>query len=174
MELSTQGLVVQKPEDIVKDPMILEFLGFPEQAVYSETELETRLLNHLQEFIMELGTGFTFSARQKRFVFDEDTFYLRGEGGQHITVETVVWLPAFLRFRGDHMGNFPLHSYPHLCYTSIRRGCGSRLFFVHEKFMKSSLKSSRIFGTIYVYQYAISEGLRNRMACRYKDWELRL
>ena len=75
MELSTQGLVVQKPEDIVKDPMILEFLGFPEQAVYSETELETRLLNHLQEFIMELGTGFTFSARQKRFVFDEDTFY---------------------------------------------------------------------------------------------------
>ena len=60
MELSTQGLVVQKPEDIVKDPMILEFLGFPEQAVYSETEL---------------GTGFTFSARQKRFVFDEDTFY---------------------------------------------------------------------------------------------------
>lgn len=75
LELSTQGLVVQKPEDIVKDPMVLEFLGFPAQAVYSETELETRLLNHLQEFIMELGTGFTFSARQKRFVFDEDTFY---------------------------------------------------------------------------------------------------
>lgn len=74
-ELSAQGLVVQKPEVIVKDPMVLEFLGFPEQAVYSETELETRLLNHLQEFIMELGTGFTFSARQKRFVFDEDTFY---------------------------------------------------------------------------------------------------
>lgn len=74
-ELSTQGLVVQKPEDIVKDPMVLEFLGFPAQAVYSETELETRLLNHLQEFIMELGTGFTFSARQKRFVFDEDAFY---------------------------------------------------------------------------------------------------
>ena len=75
MELATQGQVIQKPEDIVKDPFVLEFLGFPTQAVYSETELETRLLNHLQEFIMELGTGFTFSARQKRFVFDEDTFY---------------------------------------------------------------------------------------------------
>lgn len=75
MELATQGQVIQKPEDIVKDPFVLEFLGFPAQAVYSETELETRLLNHLQEFIMELGTGFTFSARQKRFVFDEDTFY---------------------------------------------------------------------------------------------------
>ena len=75
IELSTQGIVLQKPSDIVKDPMVLEFLGFPERAAYSETELETRLLNHLQEFIMELGTGFTFSARQKRFVFDEDTFY---------------------------------------------------------------------------------------------------
>ena len=75
LELSTQGIVLQKPSDIVKDPMVLEFLGFPESAAYSETELETRLLNHLQEFIMELGTGFTFSARQKRFVFDEDTFY---------------------------------------------------------------------------------------------------
>lgn len=75
IELSTQGIVPQKPSDIVKDPMVLEFLGFPEKATYSETELETRLLNHLQEFIMELGTGFTFAARQKRFVFDEDTFY---------------------------------------------------------------------------------------------------
>ena len=75
MELATQGQVIQKPEDIVKDPFVLEFPGFPAQAVYSETELETRLLNHLQEFIMELGTGFTFSARQKRFGFDEDTFY---------------------------------------------------------------------------------------------------
>lgn len=75
LELSTQGLVVQKPQDIVKDPFVLEFLGFPQQAMYSETELETRVLNHLQEFIMELGTGFTFSARQKRFVFDEDNYY---------------------------------------------------------------------------------------------------
>ena len=75
VELSTQGLVAQKPDDAVKDPMVLEFLGFPAQAVYSETELETRPLNHLQEFIMGLGTGFTISARQKRFVFDEDTFY---------------------------------------------------------------------------------------------------
>lgn len=75
MELSTQGLVVQKPQDIVKDPFVLEFLGIPQQATYSETELETRVLNHLQEFIMELGTGFTFSARQKRFVFDEDNYY---------------------------------------------------------------------------------------------------
>ncbi len=47
-----------------------------------------------------------------------------------------------------------------LCYTSIRRECGSRLFLVQEKFIRISLKSSRILGTIYVYQYAISEGLK--------------
>ena len=47
----------------------------------------------------------------------------------------------------------------------------SRLFLVREKFIRISLKSSRIFGTFYMYQYAISEELRNREACRYKDWE---
>lgn len=74
VQLAKEGQVVAKPEDIVKDPYILEFLGIPEKAEYSETELETRIINHLQEFIMELGKGFTFVARQKRFTFDEDSF----------------------------------------------------------------------------------------------------
>ena len=74
IQLAKEGQVVAKPEDIVKDPYILEFLGIPEKAEYSETELETRIINHLQEFIMELGKGFTFVARQKRFTFDEDSF----------------------------------------------------------------------------------------------------
>ena len=74
IQLAEEGQVVAKPEDIVKDPYILEFLGIPEKAEYSETELETRIINHLQEFIMELGKGFTFVARQKRFTFDEDSF----------------------------------------------------------------------------------------------------
>ena len=74
LELATQGQIISAPPDIVKDPMVLEFLGFPEQAAYSESELETRLINHLQEFIMELGKGYTFVARQKRFAFDEDVF----------------------------------------------------------------------------------------------------
>ena len=68
IELSTQGLVVQKPEDIVKDPMVLEFLGFPAQAVYSETELETRLLNHLQEFIMLAQASLSPHARSVLFL----------------------------------------------------------------------------------------------------------
>lgn len=74
MELSTQGQVIAQPSDIVKDPLVLEFLGLEEKAEYSETDLETRILDHLQEFIMELGKGFTFAYRQKRFTFDEEHF----------------------------------------------------------------------------------------------------
>ena len=74
LRLSKKGRLAEKPADLVKDPYILEFLGIPEQTVFSETELESRLIDHLQEFLLELGTGFAFVARQKRFTFEEDHF----------------------------------------------------------------------------------------------------
>lgn len=74
LRMSKKGRLAEKPTDLVKDPYILEFLGIPEQADFSETELESRLIDHLQEFLLELGTGFTFVARQKRFTFEEDHF----------------------------------------------------------------------------------------------------
>ena len=58
----------------MKDPYILEFLGLPEAPSYSETEMESRIINHLQQFLLELGTGFAFMGRQKRFTFDEEHF----------------------------------------------------------------------------------------------------
>ena len=73
-ELSTKGHVVQRPEDAVKDPYALEFLGLQEKTDYTETELESRIIDHLQEFLMEMGKGFTFVGRQVRFTFDEDHF----------------------------------------------------------------------------------------------------
>ena len=60
--------------EAVKDPYVLEFLGLPEKAIYSETELENRIIDHLQSFLLELGTGFTFVDRQVRFTFDEKHF----------------------------------------------------------------------------------------------------
>lgn len=57
-ELSTKGHVVQRPEDAVKDPYVLEFLGLQEKTDYTETELESRIIDHLQEFLMEMGKGF--------------------------------------------------------------------------------------------------------------------
>lgn len=74
MELSEKGQIIEKPQDMLKDPYILEFTGLQERSEYSETELESRLLDHLQEFLLELGKGFAFIGRQVRFTFDERHF----------------------------------------------------------------------------------------------------
>lgn len=72
--LSVEGHKVEKPRDAVKDPYVLEFLGLPELPEYSESELESRIIDHLQQFLLELGTGFAFIGRQVRFTFDEEHF----------------------------------------------------------------------------------------------------
>ena len=76
LRLATEGNVIAKPEDIIKQPTVLEFLGMEEKAKYSETDLETALINKLQKFLLELGKGYLFEARQKRFTYDEDNFYV--------------------------------------------------------------------------------------------------
>jgi predicted nuclease of restriction endonuclease-like (RecB) superfamily len=75
-ELSTKGHVVQKPEDIIKDPYVLEFLNLRESRDFLEIDLEQGLINKLQEFLLELGKGFAFVARQKRITIDGDHFYI--------------------------------------------------------------------------------------------------
>ena len=61
-----------KPHDIIRDPVTLEFLQLPEQAAYTETKLETAILNNLQRFLLEMGNGFCFEARQKRILIDNE------------------------------------------------------------------------------------------------------
>jgi predicted nuclease of restriction endonuclease-like (RecB) superfamily len=73
-ELSLNGQVVQTVQDLIKDPYILEFVGLPELSVYSESELEQKLIDKLEHFLLELGKGFTFVARQKRITIDEKQF----------------------------------------------------------------------------------------------------
>ena len=73
-ELAFKGQVIEKSEDVVKDPYILEFLGLEEQSNYSENKLETEIINNLEKFLLELGKGFTFVGRQVRFTFDEKHF----------------------------------------------------------------------------------------------------
>jgi len=75
-ELSEKGQLVEKHADVIKDPYVLEFLGLDEKARYSETELETAIINKLEHFLLELGKGFLFEARQKRFTFDEEHFFV--------------------------------------------------------------------------------------------------
>lgn len=74
--LSREGHIIEKPEDMLKDPYILEFLGLDESAGYTESDLESAIISRLETFLLELGKGFLFEARQKRFTFDADHYFV--------------------------------------------------------------------------------------------------
>ena len=74
--LAIEGQVVTQPADVLKEPLVLEFLGLDERARYSESDLEGAIINEIGRFLLELGKGFLFEARQKRFSFDSDHFYV--------------------------------------------------------------------------------------------------
>jgi predicted nuclease of restriction endonuclease-like (RecB) superfamily len=65
--LAQVGQVIQKPHDLLKEPLVLEFLGLEDKNQYSESELETAIINQLEKFMLELGKGFLFGGRQVRF-----------------------------------------------------------------------------------------------------------
>ena len=67
--------IPQSPMEIIKDPMYLEFLGLERKAAYYEKDLESAIITHLQHFLLELGQGFTFVARQKRIMLEDDEFF---------------------------------------------------------------------------------------------------
>lgn len=66
LRLSEQGQVIEKPEDIIKDPYIFEFTGLPQLPVYKEGDLEDALIDNISTFLLELGKGFAFIGRQQR------------------------------------------------------------------------------------------------------------
>ena len=76
MRLSVKGHEVQHPADIFKDPVVIEFLGLPESPRLVESDLEEALIGNLQAFLLELGKGFAFVARQQRLTLDGDHFYI--------------------------------------------------------------------------------------------------
>lgn len=75
-ELSSKGQIIERPEDMLKEPYVLEFLGLDDKPAYSEYDLETAIIDKLEHFLLELGKGFLFEGRQKRFTFDSDHFYI--------------------------------------------------------------------------------------------------
>ena len=74
--LAQVGQVLAKPADVIKNPYVLEFLDLPEHPAYSEHQLEMAIIDKLEHFLLELGKGFLFEARQKRFTFDDNHFYV--------------------------------------------------------------------------------------------------
>ena len=76
MRLAKEGQQIYEPRDILKNPLVLEFMGLTEDTAYSEDDLEVAILGKLSKFLLEMGKGFLFEARQKRFTFDEKHFWL--------------------------------------------------------------------------------------------------
>lgn len=74
--LAQEGQILTQPKDLLKEPLVLEFLGLSEQARYSESDLESAIISQIEHFLLELGKGFLFEARQKRFSFDGDHFFV--------------------------------------------------------------------------------------------------
>ena len=76
LRLSNEGAVPQKPSDILHTPYILEFSGLEDRASYHESDLEQSVIDKMQNFLLEMGKGFLFEQRQKRFTFNDRNFYL--------------------------------------------------------------------------------------------------
>ena len=74
--LAREGQTVERPHDLLKEPLVLEFLGLDERSRYSESDLESAIIGQIERFLLELGKGFLFEARQKRFTFDEEHFFV--------------------------------------------------------------------------------------------------
>ncbi|MES2596021.1 MAG: PDDEXK nuclease domain-containing protein [Verrucomicrobiota bacterium] len=75
LALANEGHVVSKPLDLMREPFVLEFLNLPEAHQLTETEVETKLIGQLQEFLLELGEGFAFIGRQRRLTLEGDHFF---------------------------------------------------------------------------------------------------
>jgi predicted nuclease of restriction endonuclease-like (RecB) superfamily len=74
--LAQEGQTVAHARDLLKEPLVLEFLGLEERSRYSESDLESAIIGQIERFLLEMGKGFLFEARQKRFTFDEDHFFV--------------------------------------------------------------------------------------------------
>lgn len=75
-ELAAKGQLIEKPTDVLKSHYVLEFLNLKEDNRYSESDLETAIINKLEHFMLELGKGFLFEGRQRRFTFEGDSFFV--------------------------------------------------------------------------------------------------
>jgi predicted nuclease of restriction endonuclease-like (RecB) superfamily len=74
--LARDGHKVERPSDLLKEPLALDFLGLDGRSSYSESDLETAIITHVEQFLLEMGKGFLFESRQRRFTFDGEHFFI--------------------------------------------------------------------------------------------------
>ena len=76
IRMASEGAIIEKATDVIKQPTVLEFIGLEEKEHYVESDLENEILDKLQKFLLEMGKGYLFEKRQRRFTFDEDDYYV--------------------------------------------------------------------------------------------------
>ena len=76
LAIARKERIAESPKEIIKDPMVLEFLGLKQKSHYYEKDIESAIITHLQEFLLEMDNGFTFMARQKRILLEDDEFFV--------------------------------------------------------------------------------------------------
>ncbi|MBO4804604.1 MAG: DUF1016 family protein [Paludibacteraceae bacterium] len=76
LAIARKERVPETPQEIIKDPMVLEFLGLEKKASYYEKDLEGVIIDHITDFLLEMGRGFSFVARQKRILLEDDEFFV--------------------------------------------------------------------------------------------------
>lgn len=76
LELAQKGQIIDQAADLIKSPLVLEFLGLEEKAAYTESDLETAIIHKIEQFLLEMGKGFFFGGRQVRFSIDNEDFYV--------------------------------------------------------------------------------------------------
>jgi predicted nuclease of restriction endonuclease-like (RecB) superfamily len=76
LRLAYKGQIIEKPQDIIKEPYVLDFLDLQQLPQYTESELEQRIIDRMEKFLLELGTGFMFVERQKRLILENDSYYI--------------------------------------------------------------------------------------------------
>ena len=76
LSVARKERIPESPQEIIKDPMVLEFLGLERQASYYEKDIESAIISHLVDFLLEMGKGFSFVSRQKRILIEDDEFFI--------------------------------------------------------------------------------------------------
>ena len=109
IKLSKNGNIIENSKDLIKDPYILEFLNLEEKYEYTEKEMEQKLIDNLQKFILELGKGYSFVARQQRITLDDTHFYIDLVFYNRLLKSFVIIELKTIELKHEHLGQLQMY-----------------------------------------------------------------
>lgn len=176
--LSTAGQIVAKPADLIKNPYILEFTGLEQHRNYSEHDLESALIDKIEHFLLELGKGFLFEARQKRFTFDNRHFYVDLVFYNRLLRSYVIIDLKIGDLKHQDLGQMQMYvNYfdRHVKTAEERPTVGILLCLSKsDELVELTLpKNSNIYASEYQLYLPSKEELKQQLAELHEDWDLK-